>query len=112
MTLSRIEIPILAPTTAFNVMIPVTFPNQVDNNLYIGFQVVNSTTGFKSLAYVEPLRLVSISQTSSNSGSFGPVVSSVTVGQNVTNMQLRATSPIGLTANTGNNIGSAFSYFS
>ena len=46
-------------------------------------------------------------------GNYGPIVTSAFVGQTITNMGLKAnqggTAPL---ANTGNNIGSAFSYFS
>lgn len=94
-------------------MIPVTFSNgQTLTNFYIGYQVANSTTGYKSLAYVEPIFSVSISHTASTSGNFGPTVSSKTVGETVTNLQLMGSSPISLETNSGNNIGSAFSYFS
>jgi hypothetical protein len=94
-------------------MIPVTFAGaQTITNFYIGYQVVNSSTGFKSLAYVQPSTSISISYTASVSGSFGPTVTARTVGETFTNLQLRATSPVTLTVNSGNNIGSAFSYFS
>jgi hypothetical protein len=114
MRLSRFEIPLLAPATAFNVLVPVTFPNgQTLTNFYVAYQVTNTTTGFKSIAYVEPMMAVSISQTANTaSGSFGPTVTSNTVGETVSNLNLRATSPVSLTTNSGNNIGSAFSYFS
>jgi hypothetical protein len=113
LALSRFEIPITAPATAFNVLIPVTFPNgQTLTNFYLAYQLSNATNGFKGLAYVEPLLPISISQTASASGSFGPVVSSNTVGETISNMQIRATSPVTVTTNTGNNLGGAFSYFS
>ena len=104
--------PITSPTTAFNVLIPVTFPDgQTLTNFYVAYQVTNATSGFKSVAYVEPMRAISISQASSNSGTFGPVVGSATVGETVANMQIRG-SATSVTANTGNSIGGAFSYFS
>lgn len=113
MQLSRFEIPLNTPVSGFNILIPVTFPNgQIDTNFYVAYQVTNTITGYKSLAYVEPMRTISISYTASVSGNFGPVVSSATVGQTVTNLQLRATSPITLTPNAGNDIGSTFTYFS
>ena len=113
MALSRFSITLNTPATSFNILIPVTFSGvQTDTNFYVAYQVTNTTNGYKSLAYVEPLRTITITYTASVSGSFGPVVSSATVGQSVSNLQLRATSPVSLTTNSGNNIGSAFSYFS
>ena len=58
------------------------------------------------------MRPISISRTASNSGSFGPEVSAKTVGETVTGLRIRATSPITITASAGDNIGGAFSYFS
>ena len=105
--------PITNPSAAFNVLIPVTFPDgQTLTNFYVAYQETNSTTGFKSLTYVEPMRSISLSQTASNSGSFGPEVSAQTVGDTVANLRIRATSPITVTTNSGNNVGGAFSYFS
>jgi len=114
MRLSRFEIPLLTPATAFNVLIPVTFPNgQTSTNFYVAYQVVNTTTGFKSIAYVEPILTVSISQTANTAtGSFGPTVSSNTVGETVSNLNIKGDSPTSLITNSGNNIGTAFSYFS
>ena len=113
MALSRFEIPLATPATAFNILIPVTFPNaQTLTNFYIGYQTVNTAIGFKSLANVQAMQSITISQTASAIGSFGPVVAGSTVGQTVANMQIRATSPIAVTTNSGNNIGGAFSYFS
>jgi hypothetical protein len=96
------------------VFIPVTYPNaQTVTNFYIGYQVVNSTTGFKSLAYVEPMLSVTVaSSTASNWAAVGPMVSTNTVGDIVTNLQIKANSPIALTTNSGNSIGSAVTYFS
>ena len=113
MHLSRFDIPLPTPVTAFNILIPVTFPDaQTVTNFYVAYQLANTTNGYKSLAYVEPMTTTTISYTASVSGSFGPVVSAATVGQTVTNLQLRAVSPISLTVNAANNIGSAFTYFS
>ena len=54
-------------------LIPVTFPDgQTVTNFYIAYQVTNSTTGFKSLSYVEPMVSISVSQTASSSGNYGP----------------------------------------
>lgn len=102
-----------APATSFNILIPVSFPNgQTSTNFYVAYQVKNTTNAYKSLAYVEAMRSISITQTASNSGNFGPVVAAATVGQTITTMQLRATSPSVLILNSGNSIGAAFSYFS
>ena len=101
------------PATSFNILIPVTFPSpQTDTNFYLAYQVANTTTTYKSLAYVEAPRLISITQTLAASGTFGPVVAAATVGQTITSMELRANSPVAVTTNSGNNIGAAFSYFS
>jgi len=113
-TLSRIDIPMTNPTSAFNIFIPVTFAaNPANKNLYIGYQKKDPTTGKKSLVYIEPMRTISINVASTVAGDFGPVVSSAYVGQTVSSMGLKAnlvgTTP---TLNAGNNIGSAYSYFS
>jgi hypothetical protein len=51
--LSRFEISLNTPGTAFNVLIPVTFTSgQTATNMYIAFQTVNSTSGYKNIAYV------------------------------------------------------------
>jgi len=84
----------------------------VDTNFYIGYQTIDLVTGIRSLAYVEPLRTISISQTATQSGTFGPNVASATVGQSVSNLNVKANSPIALNINSANNLGSAFSYFS
>lgn len=113
MALSRFSITLNTPAAAFNILIPVTFTGaKTDTNFYVAYQVRNTTNGYKSLAYVEALRTISISQTATLSGSFGPVVTAASVGQSVSNLQLRATSPSNLSINTANNIGAAFSYFS
>lgn len=92
-------------------LLPVTFPaSQTSTNLYVGFQTV-STNGFKLLEYIEPLRTTSISITASVSGSYGPTVSSATVGETISSMVLRANSAGTVTANSGDNIGAGFSYF-
>lgn len=82
MALSRFEVPLTNPGTAFNVLIPVVNPNgQTATNFYVAYQVVNTTTGFKSLAYVEPMLPVSVSSTATTSSSnFGPEVGANTVG--------------------------------
>lgn len=101
------------PSNQFNIFIPVTFAAQTTTNLYIGYQITNLTTGKKSLVYIEPMRTISITVPSSTSGSYGPVVTSAFVGQNVTNLALKANLVGGTpTINSANNIGAAFSYFS
>lgn len=94
-------------------MIPViNLVNQTVTNFYVAFQTVNAGNSFKSLAYVEPRMAVTISTTASNSGSFGLQVSTNKVGDPVTNLKLKANNGGNLNTNAGNNIGSAFSYFS
>jgi hypothetical protein len=52
-TLSRIEIQMSTPSTAFNIFIPVTFiAGQTKTNLYIGYQKKDPTTGKRSLVYI------------------------------------------------------------
>lgn len=107
----------VAPATAFNVLIPVTFPNgQTSTNLYIAFQTTNSTSGFKNIAYVESRINNAISATATVSGNYGPQVSAgtITAGQSVTNLAINAKSSAAVTANANANlqIGSAFTYFS
>lgn len=52
-TLSRIDIPISTPSTAFNIFIPVTFTaGQTITNLYIGYQKKDPTTRKRSLVYI------------------------------------------------------------
>ena len=84
--------------------------------MYIAFQTVNSTSGFKSLAYVESRVLSSVSYTATTSGSYGPQVNTVsfTPGQQASNLVIFAKSGTSLTTNTMSNLqlGSAFSYFS
>lgn len=103
-----------SPATAFNIFIPFTITApQPNTNLYIGYQ--KKISGVKSLVYIEPMRTISINTASSAtpSGVYGPIVAIASVGQTITNMGLKAnqggTAPL---ANSGNNIGSAFSYFS
>lgn len=108
-----------APSTQFNILIPVTYTVQnprADVNLYIAFQTVNSTSGFKSLAYVESRIVSNIVATATTSGTYGPQVNTVsyTPGQQASNLVILANSGTSLTTNTMNNLqlGSAFSYFS
>ncbi len=113
MALSRFTITLNTPATAFNIFIPVTFTGvQTATNFYVAYHLTNTTNTFKSLAYVEALRTITITNTASPSGNFGPTVNTATVGQSVSNLQLSANSPISLSANSGNSIGAAFSYFS
>jgi hypothetical protein len=111
-TLSRIDIPMTTPSSAFNILIPVTFIGQTTTNLYLGYQKINPVTGKSYLTYIEPMRTITISVASSLAGSYGPVVESATVGQTVTSLGLKAnlvgTVP---TINSANNIGAAYSYF-
>lgn len=92
----------------------MTHPNaQTITNFYLGYQTLIS--GKKSLAYIENARAISLTATASLTGSFGPTVSGKTVGATVSNLGLSAsgTATTGtITQNSGNNIGSAFSYFS
>jgi hypothetical protein len=50
-SLSRFEISLMAPNTAFSILIPVTLVAS-STNFYVAFQTTNATTSFKSLAYV------------------------------------------------------------
>lgn len=59
------------------------------------------------------MRAITITQTSTTLGTYGPVLATAFVGQNITSMTLKATCPAGgISVNSGNNIGGAFSYFS
>ncbi len=59
------------------------------------------------------MRTITIAQTAATSGTYGPGVSTAFVGQNITAMSLKANCPAGgISVNSGNNIGGAFSYFS
>ena len=59
------------------------------------------------------MRTITISGSSTTAGSYGPIVASSFVGQTVTNMGLKANlAGAAPSANTGNNIGASFSYFS
>jgi len=94
-------------------MIPVTHPTaQSITNFYVAYQTVNAGNSFKSLVYVEPLMVINIANSASNSGSFGLQVSTNKVGDTVSNLKLKANNGGNLNVNAGNNIGSAFSYFS
>jgi len=47
------------------------------------------------------------------SGTYGPVVTTATIGSTITSMQFKANSPSAdIAANSGNNIGGGFTYFS
>lgn len=101
------------PSSPFNVFIPVTFvPSQTTTNLYIGYQKINPLTGEKSLVYIEPMRPVTITVPSAVSGNYGPDVTNTYVGQNFTNLQIKANIATPITVNSANFIGAAFSYFS
>lgn len=51
-TLSRIDIPISTPSTAFNIFIPVTILAGHITNLYIGYQKKDPITNKRSLVYI------------------------------------------------------------
>lgn len=92
-------------------LIPVVNVGSV-TNFYLGFQTVHAASGFKKIEYVEPLFTTTLTSSSGANGQYGPTVSSSTVGQTVTNLNLFAKSPSTLTVNSANNIGAGFSYFS
>lgn len=75
---------------------------------------MNTTTGFKSIGYAQPKVLVSINSTATTSGTYGPVVTTYSVGQSVSNLVINAKSALAPTVNVNvdNQIGSGFSYFS
>lgn len=101
------------PSSPFNIFIPVTFvPSQTTTNLYIGYQKIDPVTGDKSLVYIEPMRSVTINAASTAAGNYGPDVTSTYVGQNFTNLQIKANIASPITVNSATSLGAAFSYFS
>lgn len=107
------------PTGDFNVFIPVTFSAGDHNKyMYVGYQKINPVTKKKYLAYVEPMRTLGINAGSTAAGLYGPDVATAFVGQSVPNMVLKANlagagvTTVPTAANSGNNLGGAFSYFS
>ena len=110
-SLSRFEISLLAPSTTFSILIPV-ISSQANTNFYVAYQTTNATTSFKSLAYVEPKRTISITNTATTTSTTGLTVSTYNIGQNVTNLVVKANNGGTVNTNSGNSIGAAFSYFS
>lgn len=106
------------PTGAFNIFIPVTFGSADGTKyLYIGYQKINPVTKRKYLAYIEPIRGITIIAGASTNGVYGPNVANTYVGKTVTSLGLKAnlvgTSPtVNGLASPPNDIGAAFSYFS
>lgn len=84
--------------------------------MYIAFQTTNTTSGFKSIEYVESKIVSTITATATNSGTYGPQVAavSITPGQSVSNLVIFAKSGSTPTVNANANlqVGASFSYFS
>lgn len=84
--------------------------------MYIAFQTTNTTSGFKSIEYVESKIVSTITATATTTGTYGPQVSSgtITPGQSVANLGIAANSGTAPTVNSNANllVGAAFSYFS
>ena len=106
------------PGSAFNVLLPITHTTGLQNiNIYLAYQIVNTTHRHKNVAYVYPGSLSTINTANAGtSGTYGPVINNgvITVGQQVTNLVINARSGAAVTANTNANklIGAGFSYFS
>lgn len=111
-SLSRFEVSLLTPSTSFSILIPVTGYTS-STNFYVAYQTTNAITSFKSLAYVEPKRTITLtSVTASTTSTTGLTVSTYSVGQTVTSLSIKANNGGTVNTNSANNIGSAFSYFS
>lgn len=123
-TLSRIEIPVTAPTTTFTVYIPVSIPtSKTVCYTYFGAFYTNTNAAFSNFPI---LKYITTMQTStsyalnpviSSSGTFGPnvnnTITGAVVGASKSNMVLMAKYSGGaVTANTGVNQGAHFTYFS
>jgi hypothetical protein len=79
----------------------------------VAYQTTNANTSFKSLAYVEPKRTITLTGiTATTSSTTGLTVSTYSVGQTVASLSIKANNGGTVNTNSGNNIGSAFSYFS
>lgn len=102
--------PLSSPSTLFNVFIPIIFATAATSYLYVGYQT--TVSGHKSLQYMEPLSSISVTQTASPNGVYGPSVATSTVGQNVPNLKIVVNSPMDIGTNNGNSIGGAYSFFS
>lgn len=123
-TLSRIEVPISAPTTAFTIYIPVSIPaSKQICYTYFGAFYTNPNAAYSNfpiLQYITTMQTsttYSLNPSISSSASFGPnvnnTVSGATVGASKTNMILSAKyTGGGVTANSGANQGAHFTYFS
>ena len=112
-TFSRIEIPLTTPTTAFDIMVPITAEQgNVRTYFYLGYIQKDSVTGKKSIVYMEPMRTITHTGSVSTNGVYGPDVTSANVGDTISSMTLKARAPSGLSQNSGDNLGAAYLYFS
>lgn len=68
-----------------------------------------------SIAYMAKTITYPISQTSNVgalSGSYGPILTAMTLGQTVTSLKIKASTGSAITTNSNDNVGGAFLYFS
>ena len=113
LTFSRIEIKLSAPSTAFDILIPVKAPGNAQTHFYVGYTTVDPASGKISNQYMENLKIVSNSGSYSASGTYGPVLTAATVGQVLAPMTLKASySAISVNVPATDQIGAAFLYFS
>jgi hypothetical protein len=123
-TLSRIEIPVTAPTTTFTVYIPVSIPKSKQIcYTYFGAFYTNTNVAYSNfpiLKYITSMQTstsYTLNPAISSAATFGPnvnnTVTGATVGASKSNMVLLAKyTGGGVAANTGTNQGSHFTYFS
>lgn len=102
-----------SPTTAFDISIPIKVTQgKATSYFYIGYTTKDPTTGVVKLAYISARKTISHTGSAPTaSGTYGPVLTGVNLGQTLASMQLRAQYS-GVSTNSGDNVGGAFLYFS
>lgn len=94
-------------------MIPVkATQGKVQSYFYLGYTTKDPVTGVVSIAYISPRKyILHTGSAPSASGTYGPVLTGVNLGQVLPSMSLKGAYS-GVTTNSGDNLGGAFLYFS
>lgn len=93
-------------------MIPVkATQGKIQTYYHLGYITKDPTTGKLGFAYISPRKTITHSGMAGTGGTFGPILTSVSLGQVLTSMNLKAIHS-GVTTNSFDNLGGAFLYFS
>lgn len=95
-------------------MIPIKADQgKVQTYFYLGYTTKDPTTGAVSIVYMSARKTITHSGNSVPAGgSYGPVLTGVSLGQVLTPMTLKANYGSAITLNSADNVGGAFLYFS